>query len=209
MEDYITDTVRAYDDTETYEKSTKKLIPKQEIDKFISMVKPVSLILDAGCAFGRDTEYIISRGYEVKGIDLSTALVKRAKELYPKYDFSIQDVRRTNFADQMFGGIWCNATLLHLKDEDIEEALREFNRILKPAGILAVSLKKGSGAKSFIEKFSSNRPRFYNFKTKEEFRKSLEGAGFKEKESYYINEQQQFGPDKRDLVWLYSFSEKK
>lgn len=208
MEDYIANTIQAYDDTKTYENSTRLLIPKEEIDKFLSMIEPDSIVLDAGCAFGRDTEYIKSKGYKVQGIDLSRALIKRAKELNPDSNFSVQDVRKTNFNNAMFGGIWCNAVLLHLKDSDMNKALLEFNRILKPDGILAVSLKKGNGAKKFIEEFSSNKARFYNFKTKEVFRKNLEDTGFTERKSYYINEREQFGSGLRDLVWLYSFSEK-
>lgn len=208
MEDYITDTIRAYDDTKTYENSTRLLIPKKEIDKFLSMIEPGSVVLDAGCAFGRDTEYIKSKGYKVQGVDLSQALIKRAKELNPDSDFSLQDVRKTNFNDATFDGVWCNAVLLHLKDSDIDRALLEFNRILKPSGILAASLKKGTGTKKFIEEFSSNKARFYNFKTKEVFRKNLEDAGFTERKSYYINEREQLDSGMRDLVWLYSFSEK-
>ncbi len=208
MDDYISKTVKAYDDTETFEASTRLLVPEPELDQFAAMLKSGSLVLDAGCAFGRDTSYIQTKGLEIKGIDLSAALIARAKELYPDIPFKVADVRTTGFADESFDGVWCNATLLHLNDEDMDKALREFYRILKQGGILAVSLKKGSGTRRFVEKFSSKSERFFNFKTHETFLPHLKGAGFEEVAWHYFNERERYGQDKRDLDWLYSFAKK-
>ena len=208
MEDYIAKTIRAYDDTKTYEDGTRGLVPKLELDEFIAMLKPQPYVLDAGCAFGRDTEYITGKGHRVEGIDLSPALIARAKELYPSGSFAVKDVRDTGFGDNMFDGIWCNATLLHLKDEDIVKALKEFHRVLKPGGILAVSLKKGEGTQEFVESFSSKAERFFNFKTHETFLEQLEATNFKETTWHYLNERERYGQDKRDLDWLYSFASK-
>jgi SAM-dependent methyltransferase len=209
MEDYISKTIRAYDDTQTYEDSTRLLVPKIELDKFLGLVGPGSLLLDAGCAFGRDTEYIKSKGYEVEAIDLSPALIARARELQPGINFSVKDVRETGFANEQFDGIWCNATLLHLNDSDMDKALAEFCRVLKSGGILTVSLKKGSGSQQLVEKFSSNAERFFNFKTREAFLPQLVRSGFVEIESYYLNERERYGQDRRDLNWLYAFVRKK
>jgi hypothetical protein len=37
----------------------------------------------------------------------------------------------------------------------------------------------------------------------------LQKAGFEEVESYYLNERERYGAEKRDLDWLTSFSIKK
>lgn len=206
MDDYIKKTVSAYDDTKTYEDGTRLLVPVVELDEFASMLQPNVAVLDAGCAFGRDTEYLKSKGFYVQGIDLSHALISRAKELVPDTNFEVKDVRNTGFADEQFDGIWCNATLLHLKDEDIVKALVEFWRILKPSGVLAVSFKKGTGTQQFVESFSSNSERFFNFQTHETFLEHLHQAGFEEISWHYLNERERYGQDKRDLDWLYSFA---
>lgn len=206
MEDYISKTIRAYDDTKTYEDGTRLLVPEAELNEFLSMLQPGAEVLDAGCAFGRDTEFIKTKGFNVRGVDLSPALISRAKELSPGTDFAVKDIRATGFGNGQFDGVWCNATLLHLKDEDIAKALKEFCRILKPDGILAVSLKKGSGTQQFVENFSSNSERFFNFQTHETFLAHLTNAGLKEVAWHYLNERERYGQDKRDLDWLYSFS---
>jgi len=208
MEDYIAKTIRAYKDTETYEQGTRELVPTVELDQFLALLKPDSHVLDAGCAYGRDTDYIKQRGFTTEAFDLSPELIARAKELYPRLSFKVADVRETGYGDSTFNGIWCNATLLHLNDDDMRKALTEFHRILKTGGVLAVSLKKGEGTQEFIETFSSKSERFFNFKTHESFLEMLEEAGFIEKAWHYINERERFGQDKRDLDWLYTFSVK-
>ncbi|SRR6266702_3123400 len=209
MEDYISKTIQAYEDTKTYEDSTRLLMPKTELDEFLGYLAPGSFILDAGCAYGRDTEYMKSKGFQLEAIDLSPALIARAKELQPDVSFAVKDVRDTGFSDGTFDGIWCNATLLHLNDEDITKALQEFKRILKPSGVLAVSLKKGEGTSEFVENFSSRSERFFNFKTHESFLELLTNTGLEEIAWHYLNERERYGQDKRDLDWLYSFSKKK
>ncbi len=209
MEDYISNTIKAYDDTKTYEDNTRLLVPKIELDEFLNYLLSGSQILDAGCAYGRDTEYMKTKGFQLEAIDLSPALIARAKELHPDTGFAVKDVRNTGFEDNRFDGIWCNATLLHLSDEDMARALDEFHRILKPNGVLAVSLKKGEGTQQFVEKFSSNSERFFNFKTHEAFLGLLSKANLYEIAWHYLNERERYGQDKRDLDWLYSFSKKK
>jgi SAM-dependent methyltransferase len=209
MEDYISKTIKAYDDTRTYEEGTRLVVPAVELDEFLKMLEPDAKILDAGCAYGRDAQYIFSKGYHtVQGIDLSAPFIERARHLVPEVEFAVRDVRDTGFLDASFDGIWSNATLLHLNDEDISRALKEFYRILKPNGILAVSFKKGEGTQQLVDNFSSKSERFFNFKTHETFLELLEAAGFQERAWHYLNERERYGEDKRDLDWLYSFSQK-
>ena len=46
----------------------------------LAEAKPGDHILDLGCAFGRDSAQLLKRGYAVTGIDMSTALLAKAKE---------------------------------------------------------------------------------------------------------------------------------
>jgi len=141
-------------------------------------------------------------------IDMSDGLLKRAKALHPELTFQKMDVRKLDLEDESVSGIWCHATLLHLKDEDMRQALKEFQRVLIPAGIIFISLKEGTGDEEFVEKFSSNSARFFNYQTVETIKPMIEESGLVVSKFYTINERERWGKDKRDLNWVYCFAKK-
>jgi len=209
-DEYVTRTLNAYNaDPKKYEDATDEMILREEIEEFMSRLSNRGLpVLDAGCAFGRDTALFAKSGLRVEGIDMSDGLLKRARELQPDLSFRKMDVRQLGFQDESFSGIWCNATLLHLTDEDIKRALDEFNRVLVPRGVIFMSLKEGEGEEELIEKFSSNSARYYNYHTTETVRKLVESSDLKVAKLYTINEREKWGEDKRDLNWVYCFAAK-
>lgn len=183
---------------------------RNELHTFTELVSSGSnnAVLDAGCAYARDAAIMADQGLDVTGIDLSDSLLAKAHELHPHISVSKMDVRKLAFPDATFGGIWCNAVLLHLNDEDVLTALREFNRVLVPGGALLVSFKEGTGQREFVESLTSTQSRYYNYKTQGEVETMLRGAGFAIRKSYVLNEREVFGPDKRDLNWVYCFASK-
>ena len=166
--DYISKTLQAYNDSpEKYVESTAEMVLMPELETLVGLLpnsdKPM---LDAGCAYGRDMDVLGSRfGRSVVGIDMSDELLQRGKQLHPQFDFKNMDVRHLDFSDETFSGVWCNAVLLHLSDEDIEQSLTELRRVLIPGGAICISFKEGEGTEQLVEKFSSNGARFYNYKT--------------------------------------------
>ncbi|MEW6506111.1 MAG: class I SAM-dependent methyltransferase [Bacteroidota bacterium] len=73
------------------------------IEKEINYKKNTK-ILDIGCGTGRHSIELAKRGYQVTGVDLSAAQLKRAKELADKsnlkIDFQIQDARKLTFSNE-------------------------------------------------------------------------------------------------------------
>ncbi len=209
--DYISKTLQAYNDSpEKYVESTAEMVLIPELENLVGLLpqsdKPM---LDAGCAYGRDMDVLSSRfGLGVVGIDMSDELLQQGHQRHPQFDFKKMDVRHLSFDDEAFSGVWCNAVLLHLNDEDIEQALREFNRVLVAGGAICISFKEGEGTEQLVEKFSSNGARFYNYKTLTSTQEMLREAGFEVKQSYVLNERARFGADKRDLNWVYCFGVK-
>lgn len=118
------------------------------------------------------------------------------------------DVRKLGFSDESFSGVWCNATLLHLTDKDMQAALEEFKRVLVPNGIVFMSLKEGEGEEELVEKFSSNSARYYKYHTTKTVGELVEASGLKVAKLYIINEREKWGADKRNLNWVYCFAAK-
>ncbi|MDB5160838.1 MAG: hypothetical protein JWO96_218 [Candidatus Saccharibacteria bacterium] len=208
--DYIEKTIQAYDSSaDKYASSTDDMANKQEIQQMLDyMPDGEKVILDVGCGPGRDAQIMTDNGISVIGIDMSKELIKKAQQLHPGINFALMDVRNLEFPDNSFGAVWCNMVLLHLNDEDLKTALVEIHRILKPEGIVAISFKKGDGAKEVLETFSTDLSRFYNFKTQETLNQMVEEQNFEVLDSHEFNERQRFGSDKRDLDIVWTFAKK-
>lgn len=209
-DDYIKKTIEAYDNApDKYASATGDMINQLELEIMLKYIKDKTLpILDVGSGSGRDSDLLTKMGYKTVAIDFSKQLLSKAKSLHPQLDFKYMDVRNLEFEDNTFSGAWCNAVLLHLNDEDLRRALSEIYRVLVPKGILAVSFKEGEGSHEVVEKFSSELARFYNFKSEQTLNETVAKAGFSVKQSHKLNERERFGPDKRDLNWVWSFATK-
>jgi len=108
-------------------------------------------ILDIGCGAGVMVREIANRGYEVFGMDYSYNMVKKAVTVcdvakQADIDFLQGDIESLPFKDSVFDMVLCLGVITYLKSE--EKALQEISRILKPNGILILSiLNKASLAK--------------------------------------------------------------
>jgi SAM-dependent methyltransferase len=60
---------------------------------FFSRLAKGACILDLCCGSGHITRELVARGYHVTGVDLSSALIKKAREALPAVEFLVQDAR--------------------------------------------------------------------------------------------------------------------
>lgn len=209
--DYLASTIQAYEKSPAkYIQSTQELIWQKEVDRFATLadLHPGDPVLDAGCAFGRDCALFIEKGLEVTGIDLSQALLAEARERVPAAHFFEMDLRKLEFPDDAFKGVWANASLLHLNIEDIKISLGEIRRVLRPGGVVMASFKRGKGSQVILEKFSSEDSRHFTFLEIEPLTELLEEVGLTPLHAAYTNEQDQFPGLGRSLDWLHSYSKK-
>jgi SAM-dependent methyltransferase len=85
--------------------------------------------------------YLRSHGATVTGVDISPVAVAAARERYPDLDAAIGDVRALSYADSTFDVVVSNSTLDHFTAVgEIETALRELQRVLRPGGLLVITL---------------------------------------------------------------------
>jgi ubiquinone/menaquinone biosynthesis C-methylase UbiE len=179
MEDYVKKTIEFYDEhADEYEENTRSLADKEWQQKFISLLRKGTEVLDVGCAFGRDTAYFVRKGFKATGIDLSRALIAKAEEEVKDAKFSVMDMRFLAFPAKKFGGVWCSASFFHLKKEHAPRALSEFARVLKKGGYLYMNLKTGKGQKMIKDKRYSGAKKFYAYYSTHEIQKLLVDAGF-------------------------------
>lgn len=208
--DYLTQTIAAYDaSSAAYELATAGVSPSEELASLLTMLPGGDLpVLDAGCAFGRDTAGFAERSQKVVGIDLSERLLSRAKVLHPELTFENMDIRTLKFDDESIAGIWCHATLLHLNDKDIATALAEFQRVLIPGGGMFISLKEGSGEEQFVAELGGDNVWYFNYQTIESTTAFVAASGLSITSIYVVNEIERWGHSKRRLNWIYCFAKK-
>lgn len=111
-------------------------------DQFLPLLKPGSLILDAGCGSGRDSLHFKKQGFKVEAFDSSAELVKLASE---HTGLAVKHMSFSELTDQSkFDAIWACASILHLNKEQLKIVFRTFHDALKANGIFYTSFKYGS-----------------------------------------------------------------
>lgn len=105
-------------------------------------------VLDAGCGTGRDVAALTSLGVRSVGVDLSMEMLRMANQ---RVDRSMAswvraDMQRLPFGSGAVGGVWSNASLLHLDPAALVVALGEFRRVLSLGSPLFISTLAGKGS---------------------------------------------------------------
>lgn len=209
MQDHVSRTVAVYDTiAKEYADAIENFAPKKERQKFLTLIPKGDKILDVGCAAGRDSFYFAENGLKVVGIDLSEELLKLARKRESHVDFQKQDIRKLKFAANFFDGIWACASVLHLKREEIPEAFKQFYKLLKPNGILFISVKRGDGEVDVVDKRVPGLGRHFTLFQQDELKSRLVEAGFIVDQIYTWNKKDLY-PEHPDSDWIASFSRKK
>lgn len=91
-------------------------------------------ILDLGCGKGRFAAYLRADGAEVVGLDLSAKMLGRAQGL----DRVRGSALRLPFAASAFDGVAAVEVFEHLPPDQLDNALIEIRRVLKPGGRLVI-----------------------------------------------------------------------
>jgi SAM-dependent methyltransferase len=102
--------------------------------------------LDAACGTGRHAAYLAALGHTVIGVDSSPEMLARAREKVPSGKFHEGDLYDLPLDDDAVDLVVCAIALSHVPD--LERALTELVRVLRPEGHLVVSDARGSSATS-------------------------------------------------------------
>ncbi len=118
-----------------------------------------SRVLDIGCGIGGSSRILAKYyGFNVTGITISPAQVKRANELTPyglNCNFQVMDALNLKFEDGSFDAVWSVEAGAHMNDKS--KFADEMLRTLRPGGYLALadwnSRDFRKNPPSFFEKF--------------------------------------------------------
>ena len=75
---------------------------KEIIQKLVS-----GRVLDAGCGYGRASDWFWYTENSYLGVDFSPDFIQKAKEIYPERSFEVQDLTALPYPDQSFDWSFC------------------------------------------------------------------------------------------------------
>ncbi|MFE7612434.1 class I SAM-dependent DNA methyltransferase [Streptomyces celluloflavus] len=138
-------------------------------------------VLDLGCGTGQPTSRQLSdAGHRVVGVDLSPTMVKLARDNAPDAEFhrlDIADLRNGRLGGAgSFDGIASFFSLLMLPRAEIPCALRMLHDLLRPGGLLALSMVEAD-VDDFTIPFLGNSIRVSGY-LRDDLRRVVRDAGF-------------------------------
>jgi demethylmenaquinone methyltransferase / 2-methoxy-6-polyprenyl-1,4-benzoquinol methylase len=101
-----------------------------------SVVRPGDRVLDAACGTGDLALAALEAGGDVTGLDFSERMLERARRKSDAIEWIRGDVLALPFDDATFDAATIGFGIRNV--EDLDEALRELARVLRPGGRLAV-----------------------------------------------------------------------
>lgn len=101
-------------------------------------------ILEVGCGTGRTHEglmrRLVLRPHGYVGVDVTPAMVERARARYPQADFREGDLFDLPFTDEAFGSVVCTDVLQHLPE--LDRPVAEMLRVVREHAFLLFWLRK-------------------------------------------------------------------
>jgi SAM-dependent methyltransferase len=115
----------------------------EELKFLAKYVNDYEKILDLGCGNGRLYEMFQEKTVDYYGIDNSRRLIEIAQKRYPQFKFQVADALNLPFSADFFDKVFCLAVLHHIPSKEFRlKVLRNINRVLKPDGLLILTVWK-------------------------------------------------------------------
>jgi len=146
-------------------------------ETFLTALPERALVADVGCGPGFDAGRFADRGFQAVGVDLSGGMLAVASKELPGRLMQA-DMRALPITSGQLDGIWCIASLLHVPDVDTLSVLREFKRVLRRAGTLALVTALGESEGFESVPYVANEQRWFVYRNQENLKGQLLSAGF-------------------------------
>jgi len=113
-------------------------------------IEPGAAVLDVGAGTGYLANRLSREGYDVKAIEPAKGMREQAAKRYPELDIIDGQVANLPFEDNRFSLVTAIEVFRYLHPDDIEKGYRECLRVLKPGGLLVITLVNRHALDGFI-----------------------------------------------------------
>lgn len=151
---------------------------QEYITRFTASFQPNDKVIDIGSGSGDDVKAMRGRGVEALGIDSSPAMVKYATDKHGPF-FRLMDVHDISIlgANSCFAGALLSCTLIHLPQSQWSSVLSSVLSILRPDGVVLVTMKGGVGVVR-DDRLGADFPRFVQLCRESDLTSLLDKVGF-------------------------------
>ena len=145
------------------------------------------IIVDLGCAGGRDLVALTARGCEAWGVEGSPAFCELARRAAPGCTVLEQDFVDMDLPAETFDGAFANASLFHVPSESLPDVLGRIFESLKPGGVFFASNAHGFGEdkEGWTDGRTPATRSWVCWLSEATWRRYCEAAGFTFLHSYY------------------------
>lgn len=172
--------LRTYYDNEARDRSGNEL-PAERVhhrDDFIGLLQQEgrSSVVEVGTGPGRDAVVFRDAGLTVHGVDLAPASVALCQQA--GLDVQVGSALELPFGAGEFEAAYTASTLLHVADDDLDTALAELVRVVRPGSPVAIGL--WGAPESREERWGDSAygpPRFFSLRSDDDLRTALARHG--------------------------------
>ncbi|AYB33560.1 class I SAM-dependent methyltransferase [Chryseolinea soli] len=123
---------------------SKKHFDRLILNEFARLHKNAGTCADFGCGPGQTTKFLFDAGLEdIVGIDISPGMVNVARGIFPYLRFETGDLLGLPYPADHFASAVAFYAIVHFDYDQIAEAFREVNRVLKKGAHFLFSFHVG------------------------------------------------------------------
>ena len=152
----------------------------QNVDALLQSIgaPPPFDLLDFGCGPGRDLKTFTTLGHRAVGLEGSAQLAAMART-NSGCEVLEQSFLELDLPDSHFDGVFANAVLFHIPNQELPRVLKQLHATLKPGGVLFSSNPHGTGQEGW------NGERYGSYHDWPSWREHVCAAGFVELNHFY------------------------
>ena len=108
---------------------------------FDIVTKKDPVVLEIGCAGGRDAQDFLKFTKNYIGLDVAENLLALARERFPGVKFVLADIEDYDLP-QRLDIVYASASLIHVDKDSLEKIFKKVYEALNPDGLFRISMKK-------------------------------------------------------------------
>ena len=154
-------------------------------------ISPLSKLLDVPCGTGRLSLFLAKKGFEVTGVDVSSAMIAQSKskiqhvQTNTHTEFVIGDAESLLFSDSVFEAVISLRLFGHLPTENRHNVLKELNRVSNCFVVVAYYHKNSLQA-LLRKKRRAKKGNFWNPVSLKQINSELKAANLKSVAKFFL-----------------------